>query len=173
MSGIILYRGPSMLDGAPIVCIATGIEGKGSRNSKTGAMVQTWILREDIAPHDATRLGLDASICGDCAHRGRIVNGKNVERSCYVLEHQAPLVVWKAYHRGVYAQATGGELVDLIVRLGSYGDPAAVPFDIWESALIGSAGHNGYTHQWRHFPELAAYCMASCDSATDRVHAKF
>lgn len=53
MSGIILYRGPSMLDGSPIVCIATGIEGKASRNGKAGEMVQTWILREDIAPHEA------------------------------------------------------------------------------------------------------------------------
>lgn len=178
MSGIILYRGPSMLDGAPIVCIATGIEGKASRNGKTGKMVQTWILREDIAPHKAIHTGADVSICGDCEHRGTLtadIHGmtRNVGRSCYVTVFQAPLVVWKAYHRGIYAEAQGGELAGLIVRLGAYGDPAAVPFYVWERALIGSSGHNGYTHQWRDYPELAAYCMASCDSEADRLQAKF
>jgi hypothetical protein len=33
----ILYEGPSVLDGAPIMCIATF----GTKNRKTGAMVQT------------------------------------------------------------------------------------------------------------------------------------
>ena len=177
MSGIILYRGPSMLDGAPIVCIATGIEGQASRNGKTGAMVQTWILREDIAPHKAIHTGADVSICGDCEHRGTLtadIHGmtRNVGRSCYVTVFQAPLGVWKAYHRGIYAEAQGGELAGLFVRVGSYGDPAAVPFHVWQRALDGSAGHNGYTHQWRGFPELAEFCMASCDSEADRFAAK-
>ena len=39
-NGVILYEGPSMLDGAPIVVIATGIR-TGSTNVKTGAMIQT------------------------------------------------------------------------------------------------------------------------------------
>jgi hypothetical protein len=60
----------------------------------------------------------------------------------------------------------------LIVRLGAYGDPSAVPFYVWQRALDGSAGHNGYTHQWRGFPELAEFCMASCDSEADRFAAK-
>ena len=38
--GYILYEGPSALDGAPIVVIAT----METSNAKTGAMVQTWIL---------------------------------------------------------------------------------------------------------------------------------
>ena len=78
---------------------------------------------------------------------------RNVGRSCYVTVFQAPLAVWKAYHRGIYDEAKDGELAGLIVRLGAYGDPAAVPFHVWDRALINSAGHNGYTHQWRDYPD--------------------
>ena len=67
MAGFIFYRGASPIDGAPIVAVAT----LKSANSKTGDMVQTWILREDISPLDAIGSGEDASICGNCAHRGR------------------------------------------------------------------------------------------------------
>jgi hypothetical protein len=33
-----------------------------------------------------------------------------------------------------------------MVRLGTYGDPFAVPNYIWESLLLDSAGHTAYTH---------------------------
>jgi len=95
-SGYIPYRGPSMLDGAPIISIAT----LGTSNAKTGAVVQTWILREDIAPHEATKTGDDSSVCGNCRHRP--VNAG----TCYVTVFQAPLSVWKAYRRGAYPDAT-------------------------------------------------------------------
>ena len=45
-SGFIIYQGPSLLDGKPIVAIAT----TASRNVKTGSMVSIWILRQDIDP---------------------------------------------------------------------------------------------------------------------------
>src|SRR5665213_63590 len=100
-SGVIFYRGPSMLDGAPIVAIATGLRDR-SANVKTGALVQTWILRDDMSPLDAARTGADSSICGACPHRGRVVDGRNVDRSCYVTLFQAPLNVWKAARRELY-----------------------------------------------------------------------
>ena len=68
-NGAILYEGPSALDGAPIVVIVTGLARK-STNAKTGALLQTWILRSDMHPIDAVRSGADSSICGDCRHRG-------------------------------------------------------------------------------------------------------
>ena len=40
-TGYVIYKGPSLLDGAPIVVIAV----IGSGNTKTGDMVQTYILR--------------------------------------------------------------------------------------------------------------------------------
>ena len=65
----LLYDGPSRLDRAPIIVLATGIDTP-SKNQKTGPMVQTYILRKDISPSEAVRSGADYSICGNCIHRG-------------------------------------------------------------------------------------------------------
>lgn len=176
-NGVLIYSGPSVLDGAPIICVATGLKGKASRNGKTGALVQTWILRADIAPNEAIHTGDDSSICGACPHKGEIVDGRNVKRSCYVLAHQAPLSVFRSYHRGIYAAPDAATVRGLLaghnVRLGAYGDPAAVPFDVWDSALADAARGTGYTHQWRGAdPRFARYCMASADSAAEAVEAQ-
>ena len=66
-NGRVLYEGPSMLDGVPIVVIATGF-AESSANDKTGAMIQTWILRQDIPPHHAFKSGEGSSVCGGCPH---------------------------------------------------------------------------------------------------------
>ena len=66
--GVVLYNGPSLIDGAPIIAIACRIT-EASENSKTGAMIQTFILRRDIAPHLALKTGADSSVCGDCPLR--------------------------------------------------------------------------------------------------------
>lgn len=175
-NGVVIYSGPSEIDGKPIVCIATGLEDK-SLNTKTGGgLIQTWILREDIAPHDAVKNGEDASICGDCQHRGTIVDGKNVGRSCYVTVFQAPLNVWKTYHRGKYPTVDdlAAPFAARGVRLGAYGDPAAVPVAVWEKVMADTAFGTGYTHQWKNpkFAGLAKWCMASVDSSAERVFAK-
>lgn len=162
-NGIILYEGPSMLDGKPIVVIATG-----STNRKTGGMLQTWIMRADVEPHAAVKTGDDASVCGDCPHRGT---------TCYVVVFQAPLSVYRAFKRGSYRKA--GDLGTIravgkgkAVRLGSYGDPAAVPVEVLEALTADAASHTGYTHQWRKADHLKGLCMASCDTEADRVEAK-
>ena len=170
ITGMIIYRGPSLLDGAPIVAIATGLDGK-HRNSKTGNMVQTWIMRDDIAPHLALKTGDDVSVCGNCQHRP--ANGG----SCYVRVFQAPLVVWKAMHRGIYAMAEGLDAIrdagrSRVVRVGSYGDPAAVPASVWRALVSEAQAHTGYTHQWRNAPELAALLMASADSPEEAIEAQ-
>ena len=62
----IAYEGPSEIDGLNItVLIQTG-----SRNSKTGDMVQTFLIRSDIDPLTASRTGCDRALCGDCLHKG-------------------------------------------------------------------------------------------------------
>jgi len=68
MKSGIIYKGPSLLDGKPIVVIATF----SNRNTKTGAVVQTYILRSDINPLEASKTGEDFSICGDCTMRGEV-----------------------------------------------------------------------------------------------------
>lgn len=162
-TGYVLWRGASRIDGAPIVAIVT----MGTSNRKTGAMRQTWILREDVAPVDAVKTGADESICGDCPLRG--INGKG--RGCYVNVGQAPQAVWKTYRRGGYPFAYYPEDIGAgaMVRVGAYGDPYAVPAYIWERLLSKAAGNTGYTHQWRQLDAGAyrAFTMASADTATD------
>ena len=68
MKSAIIYNGLSLLDGKPIVVIAT----YSNRNTKTGHVVQTYILREDINPLEASKTGEDYSICGDCPMRGEV-----------------------------------------------------------------------------------------------------
>ena len=65
--GYIAYEGPSLIDGAPIAVIINKIDG--SDNSKTGAIVQSFIIRSDVGPTDALKTGQDESVCGDCPHR--------------------------------------------------------------------------------------------------------
>lgn len=171
-TGIVIWEGKSELDGAPIALVATGLKGAG--NTKTGAgLVQTYIIRTDINPVEAVKTGADASICGDCPHRG----AADRSRSCYVRTEQGPLVVFKAMGRGVYRRTTLQETADILagrgVRLGAYGDPAAVPFAVWAAALARVGFTTGYTHQWRNAPELAQWAMASCDSPADRAAARF
>lgn len=168
----ILWQGPSQIDGAPIMLVATD----NSKNSKTGAgLIQTWILRTDVAPLTAIHTGQDESICGDCPLRGTIENGRNVHRACYVLVHNAPRSIYAAYTRGRYATLTRADarqvLAGRLVRLGAYGDPAAVPVAVWDSILRDVAGHTGYTHQWQRFSAIRRYAMASVETIEQREHA--
>ena len=160
-NGYILYSGPSILDGAPIVAIAT----MSSNNDKTGNMVQTWILRADVSPLDATKTGEDSSVCGECPHR-HYLGG-----ACYVTVFQAPLAVYKAYKRGSYSTNTSEfykRITNRRVRFGAYGDPAAVPITVWSDITKHCSGHTGYTHQIAHKnfnTEILGYVMASVDTA--------
>lgn len=166
MPGFVFYDGPSMIDGAPIIGIAV-LE---SDNRKTGNMVQTYILRADAHPVDAIRTGEDSSICGDCMHRG----SADRKRTCYVNVGQSVAAVFGAWVRGSYPLVDprdGAQLIaDRVVRIGSYGDPAAIPAHVWCALIALAAGHTGYTHQWRqaHAQGLRDIVMASADSAADR-----
>src|SRR5882724_6636298 len=98
-SGHIIYSGPSLLDGSPIVVVAI-IK---SKNTKTANMIQTYIIRSDMDPREANRTGADFAICGHCPHRGMataVVTGLAKKRTCYVLLGQGPLVVFRTMQRG-------------------------------------------------------------------------
>lgn len=169
-TSIVFYRGPSMIDGAPIVAIATGGKGKGSQNDKTGVMIQTFIMRADMDPIAASKAGADASVCGGCALR-HALGGE-----CYVNIGQAPLGAWGAWSRGrvpVFSLAEYARHKGRQVRMGSYGDPAAVPPEAWAGIEEYSPkGHTGYTHQWRTAPDVwKGLVMASCDNAAEQAEA--
>ena len=164
-SGII-YQGPSLLDGLPIVAIATYSD----RNTKTGKVLQTYIMRSDISPLEASKTGQDFSICGDCKFRGEVTSdpkrkqAKN--RTCYVNLGQGPTIVYKSFNRGVYPIANDhASRVELgknrVVRLGTYGDPAAVPSHIWDELLSECISHLAYSHQSGFRPDIT---MQSADT---------
>lgn len=178
-NGYIVYEGPSAIDGQPIVVIATGF-ASASDNAKTGDMIQTWILRADIHPSEALKLGADSSICGDCEHRparkAEILASGASFTPCYVKVWQAPRSVWEAYRRGIYPKASLADIAalcaDRVVRLGAYGDPYAAPIAVWRAMTSKAAAWTGYTHQWRKAgTDWAKLVMASADSLADMIEA--
>ena len=176
-SGFIIYRGASLLDGKPIVVVAITKE---SKNSKTGNMVQTYIMADNgLSPVESAQALEDVSVCGDCKHR------RGMGGSCYVNLGQGARSVMDGVMRGIYpdvfyedADCTWG-LMDAVkgrkVRLGTYGDPAAVPAWVWELLLREASGHTGYTHQWRKgkADHVKQWCMASADTMDEFAAAKF
>ena len=162
MQHAIIYNGPSLLDGKPIVVIAT----YSNRNSKTGRVVQTYIIRADINPLEASKTGEDYSICGDCVMRGTPTSDPErkqaVGRRCYVNLGQGVLIVYKSFLRGLYKAGSGRDMGrGRFVRVGTYGDPGAVPSHVWDELLSEATTWTAYSHQsgWR--PDIA---MQSADN---------
>lgn len=165
----IIYEGPSLLDGKPIVVLAQ----TKSRNRKIGHMLQTFILRSDIDPITANRTGEDYSICGGCPLRGTPHEGnygQALDRTCYVTLAHAPLSKFKTYKAGRYPAAK--DLVALgrnkAIRIGAYGDGAAVPRKIWDDLCKEAVGWTAYTHQGNNNPERF---MTSVESLVDAEEA--
>jgi hypothetical protein len=200
IAGVILWQGASLIDGTPIVAVASKFD-LGSDNEKTGAMVQTFILpcpkSNGIEVNGNKPAKIMAwlkatgakSICGDCVHAWQWDEATQsfVKGSCYVREYQAPAATLGAIARGSYPVA-GVDfpfewLPDLsrglMVRLGSYGDPCAAPVGVWEAFTAHVSGRTGYTHMWKSKHALAranalamaSLVMASCDSESDKQEA--
>lgn len=160
-----------MLTGDPIVAVVNGIRLK-SANPKTGPMVQTYIIRADMPPNEAVATGDDAAICGDCPLRS--ADGR-YGRACYVTWWFAPMNVYRALDHTPFLEPA--ELAPVLagkhVRVGSYGDPAAVPFEVWDRALAEIAGWTAYTHQWRRCdPRLRDLLMASVETEAGAAEAQ-
>jgi hypothetical protein len=167
-SSAVVYVGPSLLERrSPIVAVVTGLDGR-SHNPKTRSMAQLWIIRSDMGPVEAAQRQLDSAVCGYCGLRG---TGRK-DRGCYVTLVNAPRAVFDAFKRKRYrwlsASAVNARLRDrgLTLRLGAYGDPAALPVGLLRELTAGIQ-HTGYTHQWRKRPHLRSLVMASCDSPQD------
>lgn len=166
--GFLVYEGPSVVDpSVPIAVIVNRVMGNAT-NAKTGAMAQSFIIRTDMKPNEAVRAGQDHAICGMCPYAG----GKG----CYV-SIKMVCSVYAAYQRGSYkavSPETVGNLCGALVeigmlsgfRAGSYGDPAAAPYGVWEALMkpVREAGGktSGYTHQWS---EKYAYAGRTADPA--------
>lgn len=177
---LVVYHGPSAYDGSPIVAILQ----RGSSNSKTGGMAQLFILSADIDPITASRLGADYGVCGNCKHRGNAAPDKQSgwadNRTCYVNLLHAPTSKYKSFKAGKYKPAdTVGEVQALLegqgLRIGAYGDPAALPTGLCEM-LSGMADYStsythGHTVEPRRVDTVARYSMVSADTKQEAIEA--
>jgi hypothetical protein len=179
---MIIWQGPSQLDGTPLVVLATGVPKLSKRgigraksgNVKTGDMIQIAILRADVNPTEAIKLGLDRATCGTCPFTSKASGG---DGSCYTHKNLrrgfAQTSTWKSH------TANGSVPFDLErfrgqpVRFGSYGDPAAVPVEVWLPIVEVASGVTSYTHQWRTADKrFTTFTMASTDSLRERKQAR-
>ena len=176
--GYIAYEGPSLLDGNPIVVIINKVHAK-SANDKTGALVQSFIIRSDVNPVEALETGDDAAICGECEHRP--INAKKTGKApCYVNVGRSVLAVYNAYKRGRYVKVSPKKLARILagkkLRIGTYGDGAAAPVSLWQTLTQYTLDHVGYTHQWDtpgfdHFA-WSTLVMASADTHAQALEAQ-
>lgn len=166
---MILYQGPSLYNGDEIVVIA-----QPSWNKKTGTMLGTWILPLDTLPSEAAAYGSDKdeSVCGFCRYRAT-----KDGRPCYVRMEWDSDVLWKRLHAGEFEEFPADQWqrkinpLRMAVRLGSYGDPAAVPTDVWVRLTSTADRFTGYTHLWdweNVDVGLKRFCMASVDTPEQR-----
>lgn len=162
----IVWEGISKLDNkTPIILIATGLNF--STNSKTGNMIQTYIIRRDMVPSQAFKLGKDFPICGNCPFKSG--------NCCYVNVGQAANKVYTTYKSGHY-QIINRTILQRFenrnLRIGTYGDPAAVPYIIWYNLLKRVKGFTGYTHQWRNLSDKWKFLMASTEDPIGKIEAQ-
>lgn len=170
MKNFTIYHGPSLIDGSPIIGVVT----LKTSNEKTGDMAQLWILRSDMTPTAAVQKRADVSICGGCKHR------HNNGGACYVQPFQAPRSIFESWGAGKYDNLTNDRaavferLNGKGIRLGAYGDPAALPDHVLALLTDAADYHTGYTHQWKNkrLQHALKYCMASVDNARDIVQLK-
>jgi len=168
-SSLIFYQGSSCIDGSEIMGVLSGLNGT-SANSKTGNVVQTWILSANEDPIRAAATGADYSICGNCIMR------HYSKGACYVVLMHGPQNIYKSAKAGRIPKIqdlnrkqlhkVNRQLKKRPIRLGSYGDPAAIPEDVWSRILALVPSHTGFTHQWEssHAAWLKGLVMASCET---------
>lgn len=152
---MIIWQGPSRIDKSPIVAIATW----GSKNPKTGQMIQVWIIRADMHPMQAIKSGRDSAVCGNCPMRGKTPFG--LDRSCYV-QLMCMGSIYKKFRAGKYDRIRWDDMGPNgipsrdPIRISAYGDPCAVPLKVWRKLLtrrnyrgdVSLVPHTGYTRQW-------------------------
>jgi hypothetical protein len=164
----IVWRGPSAFTGNPVRVLLTGLGRPTRQNPKTGPMVQAWIIPEGN-PSLALGTPRERDVCGTC----RLQGGRGPKRLCYTATG-----VWLiGQHEHLYSQVSLAEgaraLAGKAIRLGAYGDPAAVPLAVWEELVAGARRWTGYTHAWRTAaPGFRRLLMASVDGYAEGEEAR-
>jgi hypothetical protein len=189
MLGFVMYEGPSLIGQGDIAVLAT----LQCANEKTGNMVQVWIVPKGTGTLEAVQAGQNSAACGSCPLQGspytqtiKRRSGKTEQitrlrnRVCYVNLGRLDATVGKAYIRGRYApynrRIHERWLKGRNVRLGAYGDPAAMPDHLIEYLVSVGSGHTGYSHQlfWierQRADMLARHLMVSCHTLAQHEEA--
>lgn len=140
----------------------------GSSNRKTGDMIQTYLLDRETLTSEPSVFGAKCSACP-------MVN------KCYVsrdkMSVRSALARLLGEERTSYAHATLADVLPLLrgrkVRLGTYGDPSALPLADLKAIVNSAQGHTGYTHFWREIDtEYSAYLMASVEDSSAELLAQ-
>lgn len=162
---VIAWEGPSEFTGRPIVLALTGLRGE-SQNEKTGPMAHAWVLPAGENASKAFGSPVEQDVCGACRN-----TGAGARRPCYVAMGVRFVEQWRAgYPRVELLKAAKALAYPL--RVTAYGDPAAVPLEVWEPLLRYAPGWTGYTHAWRSCdPGFKRYLMASVDSREEAIEA--
>lgn len=174
-----IYVGPSRINGDTIRGVVTThtINTKLTDRLKAGVL-QLWILAHETHPTIALNEGKDEAVCGSCPLRSWR-NGEKVARLCYVSPNPIGSV-WRSSHANPVIsprKAVAGSAARLL-RLGAYGDPAALPFELVESLVdearaAGIRKITGYTHQWRTCDQrFRRLLMASCEGTQEPLEAQ-
>ena len=202
-TGYVLYQGPSAFDGSPIVVIAIMHSGNTKTGDMVQThIIRSDISPIDAAADGSdysicgnckhrglpskvrrTRLETIRQIVDKHERKRKLLElGELIGRSCYVNLGQGPRIVYNSFKAGNYPRISpvnpvwGGLIFGRMIRIGSYGDPSAVPNagNFWRAVIRGSKGHTGYTHQ--HANELGeglrGIVMASVDSPEEFADAQ-
>jgi len=163
IKGYTIFEGKSPINGEEIIAVIT----LNSSNVKTGNMASMWILHKDVRPTEASKQGKDEAVCGSCPHR------HNLGGACYVTLFQAPLQVWKSYHKGNYPKVDNMDVFKgMNVRFGAYGDPNVIPMDILVQLKAVAKNSTSYTHQWKTESDNEALKNTSMASVDNKDEAK-
>jgi hypothetical protein len=156
--GLVMYKGPSMLDDVEVALIVTFT----SVNRKTGNLLQTWIVETGKNPVEANH---SQATCGACP----------MKPMCYVNSGQAPYSIWQALQRGIYPSYEPSHnklFLGRLLRMGSDGDPRAIPDYVWRLLQGLTIKSVGYTHQWSEPSEFWPFnIMASVESEGQKERA--
>jgi len=182
---MLIARQRSKINGEPVRVLLTG-HHRPSKNAKTGEQVQVSILSASGQnPVQALQTGADAAVCGICPLRPilnklqRELDDDHAKKPCYVLVARSVLSMWRAHITARVQWPT--TLQGRSLRLGNYGDPAAVAIGVWHRLIkLAKRDHThprpwtGFTHRWKtaNAQPYKRICMASVDTPAEQQQAK-
>lgn len=135
----VAWRGPSLIDGSPIRVVVYCLR-HGSKSRKLGPVAQVLICPDDVPPHVAVKNGRDFAVCGQCLLRPMNGGGCYCNLGAYfprVFETSTQLPA------DINAVCKAIRESGLPLRIGSWGDPAAVPPEVIERLVDAARGPNG------------------------------